>query len=62
MAIKIDGLDVVRIVEIDNSGTAHEVVRIMCDGVELWSGLNSCFAAGYWINSKPWTDNKGWKD
>ena len=57
MSIKIDGKEVVRMT--DNQ---REVVRIVQDGTELWSGLSSCFASGYWIDKKPWTDKKGWKD
>lgn len=22
----------------------------------------SCFAAGFWKDGEPWTDDKGWKD
>lgn len=28
----------------------------------IWEYLVSCFAKGYWIDDKPWTDNSGWSD
>lgn len=31
-------------------------------GRTLWQSVRSCFAAGYWIDEKPWLDDEAWKD
>lgn len=28
----------------------------------IWEYLVSCFAKGYWMDDKPWTDDAGWCD
>lgn len=55
--IRIGRKEVVRIVD-----QGKDVVRIVENGIVLWEGNASCFAAGYWQDMKPWTDEKAWKD
>lgn len=41
------------------------LIRILKGTKLVWeknSSLQSCFAAGYWIDNYPWTDNLPWKD
>lgn len=39
---------------------------ITCKLVEmcsiLWQAIDSCFGAGYWINSKAWKNQDAWKN
>ena len=28
----------------------------------VWTAIKSCFGAGYWVNTKPWLNNEGWKN
>lgn len=55
--IRIGGKEVVRIVD-----RRKDVVKIVENGIVLFDATSSCFAAGYWNDDKPWTDEKGWKD
>jgi len=27
----------------------------------IWEGIRSCYGAGYWVPTKPWLNNEGWK-
>lgn len=39
---------------------------ITCKLVEicsiLWQAVDSCFGAGYWVNSKAWKNQDAWKN
>jgi hypothetical protein len=28
----------------------------------VWQAIKSCFGAGYWKNSAPWSNSEGWKN
>ena len=28
----------------------------------VWQAVRSCFGKGYWINTKPWVNDDGWKN
>lgn len=28
----------------------------------IWTGIRSCFGAGFWVNEKPWLNDEGWKN
>lgn len=28
----------------------------------VWTGIRSCFGAGFWVNDKPWLNIEGWKN
>lgn len=40
--------------------------KITCKLVEicsiLWQAVDSCFGAGYWVNSKAWKNQDAWKN
>ena len=28
----------------------------------VWTGIRSCFGAGFWVNEKPWLNEEAWKN
>lgn len=28
----------------------------------VWTGIRSCFGAGFWVGDKPWLNTEGWKN
>lgn len=40
-----------------------QVVQEIYKGARLvWTGIRSCFGAGFWINDKPWLNDDAWKN
>ena len=44
----------------------HNIYAVYKGDLKVWGIIDniiqSCFARGYWIDDKPWTDNSGWSD
>ena len=59
--IKVNGSDIIGVYYL---GTP--ILAVYINGEKIWPGDNpdvySCFAAGYWIDDYPWTDDDSWTD
>jgi hypothetical protein len=38
------------------------IAAVYRGGRLLWQAVSSCFGAGWWVNSRPWSDKEGWKN
>jgi hypothetical protein len=49
--------------EISSQMIGGEMVETMwLNGEIIWQGIRSCYGSGAWLNSRPYTDNDGWKN
>lgn len=40
-----------------------QIVQEIYKGARLvWTGIRSCFGAGFWLNDKPWLNDDAWKN
>lgn len=40
-----------------------KVISSVYQGTKLvWQAIRSCFGSGFWVNTKPWLSNEGWKN
>lgn len=44
------------------TGVGLVVQAIYHGGVMIWQAIRSCFGSGFWVNTKPWLNDEGWKN
>lgn len=50
-----------KIIEVVNYGK-QAINKIYHGSRVVWESIASCFTKGFWLNNKPWTNTKGWKN
>ena len=47
----------------DSNGVVRTITAIYNGaGRVIWQAIRSCYGAGYWINTKPWLNDEGWRN